>query len=144
MPSKIAVIRVRGNINVRKDIADTLEMLKLYNKNFCVFLENKAEIKGMIKKVKDFVTYGTVDEEVFKEIVEKRGEEYTGRAEDSKGIIKYSRRYVEVNGKKYNKFFRLNPPKKGYGRNGIKRPFLKGGALGDRKEKINDLLKRMI
>ena len=39
---------------------------------------------------------------------------------------------------------RLNPPRKGYGRKGVKMPFLLGGAYGNRKEKINDLLMRMI
>jgi len=36
----------------------------------------------------------------------------------------------------------LKPPKKGYGH--IKLPFTKKGGYGDRKEKINDLLKRML
>jgi len=40
--------------------------------------------------------------------------------------------------------FRLKPPSKGYDRGGIKQPYTKGGALGYRSEKINDLLKRMI
>jgi large subunit ribosomal protein L30 len=39
---------------------------------------------------------------------------------------------------------RLNPPKKGYGRKGVKLPFQLGGAYGERKEKINDLIMRMI
>lgn len=38
--------------------------------------------------------------------------------------------------------YRLNPPRKGYG-GSIKLPFPKG-ALGDRGEEINDLVKRMI
>ena len=37
--------------------------------------------------------------------------------------------------------FRLNPPRGGYG--GIKLPYPKG-ALGNRGEKINDLIKRML
>ena len=41
-------------------------------------------------------------------------------------------------------FFRLNPPVKGFDRKGIKVPFSLGGALGYRKEKINDLIKRMV
>ncbi|MBR9698893.1 50S ribosomal protein L30 [Candidatus Woesearchaeota archaeon] len=139
---KIAVVRVRGMINIRKEIRDTLAMLRLYNKNYCTVIEDTPQNKGMLKKAKDFVTYGPISEEVFKEIVEKRGEEYTGRDKTKK--IDYSRRYFESDGKKYKKYFRLHPPKKGFGRKGIKVPFSKSGALGDRKEKINDLLKRMI
>ncbi|MBI4148381.1 uL30 family ribosomal protein [Candidatus Woesearchaeota archaeon] len=37
----------------------------------------------------------------------------------------------------------LHPPRKGYGRKGVKIPFAKSGAYGNRKEKINDLIKRM-
>ncbi len=38
----------------------------------------------------------------------------------------------------------LCPPRGGYGRKGVKLPFAKGGAYGSRKEKINDLVKRML
>ena len=62
MASKIAVIRVRGNINVRKDIKDTLYMLRLYDKNYCVVVEDSHQNRGMIEKVKDFVTYGQIDD----------------------------------------------------------------------------------
>ena len=41
-------------------------------------------------------------------------------------------------------FFKLNPPKKGFERKGIKVPFAQGGVLGYRKDKINNLLMRMI
>ena len=98
----------------------------------------------MIEKVKEFVTYGEIEEELYKELITKRGEEYTGRENDSKEKINYSRRFIVIDNKKYKKFIRLSPPKKGYGRNGIKKPFSKGGALGNRAEKINDLIRRMI
>lgn len=42
-----------------------------------------------------------------------------------------------------NKTCTLCPPRGGYGRKGVKLPFAKGGAYGSRKEKINDLVKRM-
>jgi len=37
----------------------------------------------------------------------------------------------------------LPPPRKGYGRKGVKMPFKKAGAYGDRNEKINELITRM-
>ena len=37
----------------------------------------------------------------------------------------------------------LCPPKGGYGRKGVKISFAQKGAYGPRKEKINDLIKRM-
>ena len=41
-------------------------------------------------------------------------------------------------------FFRMHPPRGGFDRNGIKMPFKNGGVYGNRKEKINLLIRRMI
>lgn len=139
---KIAVILVRGFVGVSKPIKDTLLMLHLRRKNNCVILPSTPEFKGMIQKVKDYVTWGEIDEEVFKELVEKKGSEYKGRLSDRKEKYKFP--YFELNGKKYKKYFRLNPPKKGFGRKGIKIPFKVGGGLGSRGEEINDLIQRML
>lgn len=54
-----------------------------------------------------------------------------------------------LNGAKLSDFglkpcLRLNPPRKGFERGGIKRAFKAGGVLGYRAEKINDLLNKMI
>ena len=76
-------------------------------------------------------------------VIDKKGELYKSRLQDKKQKISYKKYFVH-NGKKYKRYFRLSPPKKGYGRNGIKQPFSKNGALGDRKEKISELLERMM
>ncbi|SRR3989338_2768842 len=140
----IAVIRVRGTNKIKSGIEATLRMLHLYNKNYAVLLEDTPQNRGMIQKAKDYVAYGSVDEATIQELFEKRGQEYTGRVADAKGKISYARRFIERAGKKYKKYFRLSPPRQGYGRKGIKRAFQKGGALGNRKERVNDLLKRMM
>jgi len=141
--SKIAIIRVRGPVDSSKEIRDTLELLRLYRKNFCVVVEDNPSFKGMINKVKDYVTFGEIDEATYKELLEKRSEDYKGREKDNKGKIDY-KKYITINDKKIKPFFRLSPPKGGFGRKGIKISFTAKGALGNRKEKINDLLKRMI
>jgi large subunit ribosomal protein L30 len=115
---RIAVVRIRGGINVRGTIKDTMSMLKLYRQNYCVVVNGSASTKGMIDKIKDYVAWGEIDDETFKLLTEKRGKE--------------------------KKFFRLNPPRGGFGRKGIKIPFKVGGALGYRGNKINDLIKRMV
>lgn len=140
---KIAVVRVRGSVRVRRMINDTLNMLRLYNKNYCTVVPSTNAYLGMIKKVKDYVTYGEINNETFKLLIEKRGQQYKEREKDSKGKINYKKSFIHDN-KKYKKFFRLNPPKKGFGRKGIKVSFKMSGALGYRGEKINDLIKRMI
>jgi len=117
MTKKIAIIRVRGKINRSATIAETLKRLNLHRQNNCVILEEKPDIMGMVRKVKDFVTWGNMDETLEKEMNQKF---------------------------KNPRYFKLNPPRKGYGRKGIKKPFSIGGALGNRGQKINDILKRMI
>jgi large subunit ribosomal protein L30 len=129
---KLAVVRVRGLINLRYDIKDTFRYLNLNNKNWCVVLNDTPNMRGMIVKVKDYVTWGEVSHETVSEMASKRGKE---TIEDN---------HLAINGKKYQKFFRLTPPRKGYGRKGVKIAFSAGGALGYRGDKINDLIRRMI
>ena len=139
---KIAVILVRGLVDVKTTIKDTLKMLHLTRKNNCIVITDNEVNRGMVKKAKDYITWGEIDPDTFKELVEKRGEEFKQRLTDGKQ--KYPFRFLEVNDKKYKRYFRLNPPRKGFGRKGIKMPFNKSGALGNRQEKINDLIKRML
>jgi len=141
--NQFAAVRVRGLTGVKTKIADTLNMLRLYKNNYCSVLPNNPIYMGMLKKAKDYITWGEIDDETFKMLVDKRGEEFNGREADSKGKIKYND-FVVINNKKIKKSFRLNPPRKGFGRKGIKNPFTSGGALGYRGEKINDLIKRMV
>ena len=140
--TKVAVILVRGLVGVRAGIKDTLLLMRLTRKNNCVVLENNAITRGMLQKVKDYVTWGEISDDVYNQLVEKRGEEYEGRLSDSKK--KYNYKTLDINGKKYKRYFRLNPPRKGFGRKGIKIAFKVGGGLGDRKEKMNDLILRML
>ncbi|MBU0470457.1 MAG: uL30 family ribosomal protein [Nanoarchaeota archaeon] len=139
---KFAVVLVRGTVDMTHQLKDTLKSLNLSRKNQCVVLENNPLNKGMILKVKDYVTWGEIDEETFKKLVEGRGEELLSREKDSKD--RYAYKSLEFKGKKYKKYFRLNPPQKGFGRKGIKMAFKVGGGLGYRGEKINDLIMRML
>ena len=104
---------------IKKEVKDTLNMLKLYKQNYCVVVEASPSIMGMLKKVQSYITWGDVDEETLALLKEKRQE-------------------------KEKTFYRLHPPIKGFERKGIKIPFRQGGALGNRREKINDLIKKMI
>jgi large subunit ribosomal protein L30 len=123
---RFAVIRVRGTIRVKRENNETLDMLHLFRKNFCTIIERKD--LGMVKKVKDYVTYGEINKETEDMLIKKRGEKTIGK--DGKETIK--------------RYFRLQPPKKGFGRKGIKVSFSNSGALGYRGEQINDLIVRML
>ena len=153
---KIAIIRIRGGIGVNNTIKDTMKMLRLYKKNTCVVIDNRLEFSGMLEKVKDYVTWGEITEETFKELLAKRAklpgnkpltEEYLktkslNLASFSKEFFEFKKSFKDIPGLK--PFFRLLPPRKGFERKGIKTPYSLGGALGYRKDSINDLIKRML
>ena len=130
---RMAVVLVRGMVKVVRPVKETLAMLNLHRKNHCVIIENTPAYNGMLNRVKDYITWGEIDDATFAELVKKRGQLLEGRG-----------KALEVDGKKYKRYFALNPPQKGFGRNGIKRSFTIGGALGYRGEKMNDLVKRML
>lgn len=139
---RIAVVLVRGMVKVPGRVKDTLAMLKLPRKNQCIVFADNLVQQGMLKKVKDYITWGEISEETFQELIKRRGKEWEGSSRDRKE--KYDYKTLEAGGKKYLPYFRLNPPRKGFGRKGIKVAFPAGGALGYRGEKMNDLLRRMI
>ncbi len=141
--TQLIAVRVRGDVHLVSTMRDTLDMLRLYHRNYCVVVPNNPIYLGMLKKVKDHITWGEISDDTYKMLIEKRGEEFKGLETDSKKKIQYND-FVVVNNKKFKKFFRLNSPKKGYGRKGIKKSFDNGGALGYRGEKINDLIMRMV
>lgn len=123
MSRTLALIRVRGPVKLQQPVEDTLAMLNLRRKNACVIVTENPVVKGMINRVRDFITYGDIDTET----VEK---------------LKKADPMEPKEGKQ--KIYSLHPPRKGFGRKGIKIAFSAGGALGDRKEKINDLISRMM
>jgi large subunit ribosomal protein L30 len=151
----IAILRVRGPIKIKKDIEKAMSLLNLTRANHCVFYNDSKHLQGSLRKAKDYITWGEISKEVFKKILLKKGNVYS---KENK-LLKFSEAFSKdvdsvveelFTGKKTVKelnikpVFRLKPPSKGYDRQGIKKTFVEGGALGYRKEKINDLLKRMI
>ena len=139
---QVAVVLVRSWCGANPDAVKTMDLLRLRRKNFCVVVKGIPAMMGMIWKVKDFVTFGEISAETYDLLVSKRGEDYNAPLQDSKGKIKSI--VTEYKGRKLKPYFRLNPPRKGFGRKGIKVPFGVGGALGYRGDKMNDLVMRML
>lgn len=139
----IAVIRIRGLVDVSKDVEETLNRLRLRKKFSCIVVKEKPEIIGMIEKVKDYVTYGEINEETFKELLKKRGRliDKTKKIEIENVIEKFLKEDKKLEELNIKPFFRLHPPRGGL--KSIKKHFPKGD-LGYRGDKINDLIKRML
>ncbi len=140
----IAVIRIRGQVGLNSDVDETLKRLKIHRKYATTVFVNPTEVdKGMINKVKDFVAFGKINEETFKKLVETRGQlidktKKTDLKKVAEDLLK-GKSYSEVNLKP---FFRLHPPRKGID---TKKHFGVGkGVLGNNKDKINNLIERML
>jgi large subunit ribosomal protein L30 len=148
-----AVVRIRGK--ARKEIEDTLKMLRLEKVNNCVILPEKPDFKGMLQKVKDFVTWGEIEKEVLVELLKKRLRAKGDKRVDEKmlkeltnfesfesfasALLEEKVKIKDFEG--LNPVFRLTPPSKGF--KSVKEHWPKGD-LGYRGKEINELIKRMI
>ncbi|MCI0497269.1 MAG: 50S ribosomal protein L30 [Thermoplasmata archaeon] len=149
----LAVIRVKGSLNVKQDIAFTLRILRLNQVNHCILLDENPTTKGMLQKVKDCVTWGEIDRDALVELLEKRGRLPGGRSIDKKALKEMGAKDFDSlaglmlggkarTGEILKPVFRLHPPVQGY--EGTKKTYVIGGALGYRGQAINDLIRRML
>jgi large subunit ribosomal protein L30 len=152
-----AVIRIRGVVGVPRKIEDTLKLLRLKRLYFCNILPETDSIRGMLEKVKDFITYGEIDRETLIHLLRKRlrmkGEgNRKVSEEDLRKITGFnsfeefadallSGRVILKQFEVFHPFFRLRPPSRGF--KSIKEHWPKGD-LGYRGKEINELLRRMI
>jgi large subunit ribosomal protein L30 len=151
-----AAVRIRSSIQVNQDIFETMIMMRLGRANHCVLLAETPQNLGMLRKAKDYITWGEVDPDTLAKVILARGEVSGGgriteahikegtkakdAAELARKIIAGEAKLTDVTGAK--PVIRLHPPVSGY--EGVKRSFKAGGALGYRGKEINKLLLRMI
>ena len=139
-----AVIRIRGTASAGTEVQDTLKMLRLNRSMHCVFVKDTDEIKGMLQKAKDLITWGEVSDDVLKSVVDKRARK-GGNARLSEKEAADTLKSIKETAKVpsgVKPVFRLTPPSKGF-KHSVKQHYPRG-ELGYRADKINDLLKRMI
>jgi large subunit ribosomal protein L30 len=149
------VVRIRGGVDAQKTVEATLEMLRMERNNYATILKESPSYTGMLRKVKDYVTWGEPDVETVKTLLEKRGKllgdekvtdvvlkglGYESVEHLANTIVAGEVEFSQLNGVK--PFFRMHPPKKGFKRT-VKRPYNDHGELGYRGEAINELIKRM-
>ena len=118
----IAIIRIHGQVDLKKEIFETLSRLRMRKKLTCVLIDEKDKVRrGMLNKVKEYVAFGNINDEMVKKLIKKRGEK------DKNGKLK--------------PFFRLHPPRGGF-KKSTKQLYPKG-ILGEYKD-ISKLLERML
>ena len=152
------VVRVRSNVNVERSIRETMDYLNLTKVNHAVIIPENDQYRGMLQKAKDYITWGEATEELVEKMLSERGRmsgdnpltdslvkdntDYKNIGEFAKAIVSNDATVKHVPGLK--RVFRLHPPRGTKGWGGIKRPFVLGGALGSRGDKIGALVERMI
>ena len=149
------VVRIRGSVDTSKEVEDTLKMLRLNYVNNCILVPEEGDYLGMLKKTRDYITWGKIDKQTLIELLKKRGRLLGDKAIDEnflKKITKFSS-FDEFSDaiiegkvnlkdlKEIKPVFKLNSPLHGLKAKRLPYP---RGALGDRKEKINEFLMRMI
>lgn len=150
-----AVVRIGGKADLQRDVKDTFRMLRLENPHDCVILPVTADCKGMVEKVRDYVTYGEVDKGILAEMLRKRLRSANNEKVDG-GSLKsltghasheeladalLSGKVRLSNFKKVQPVLRLSPPSRGFKSTKAHYP---EGDLGYRGDKIKDLLEKMI
>ncbi len=152
----IAVLRVRGSIGTNRMIKDTFRLLRLHAANHLVLLPETPSGAGMARKVRNHAAYGSISAETLAKTLEKRGRlegnrRITRQDLEKMGFKEFDdmAKALECGKSTFKKLgikpvFRLRPPKKGFERQGIKKTFKEGGALGFRGEAMDELVKKMI
>jgi len=144
-PKMVAVIRISGMVKVRSDVAETLDRLRLRRKYSCVILNaNDKNVAGMLKRVKQYIAFGDIDQKTLEKLIKERAESEMGRkhkveanaGEVAKGLLVGKK----LSDFKLKGFFRLHPPRKGIDSK-LQYPI---GVLGNNKKDINKLIERML
>lgn len=149
------VLRIRGRVDVRKDIKETLKRLNLHRKFHATIVPSTSAYKGMLFKVKDYVAYGPADQNIIKELLIRRGKLVGNKPLTEKYIMERIRMSLDDLAKKIadgkislrdvpglKPVFRLNPPRGGFKRS-TKKHYTTGGELGYRED-ISSLILRML
>lgn len=138
----IVVIRISGKVKINKEIEETLFRMSLRRKYASILINEKDKIKiGMLKKVRNYVSYGEINKGMLTRLIENRG-----KRKDKKEIKNPDKISIELEkGKTLQElelkpFFRLHPPRKGLKNSKLTYP---RGILGNNKE-INKLIERML
>ena len=138
----IAVIRIKGMVNMNERIEDTLSRIRLRRKYSCVIVDGlNPLIRGVLQKLRSFVAYGEIDETTLKELVKKRGQLIEKNKKiDADKIAEQIIKNKNMKNLPIKPFFRLHPPRGGID----SKQHFPQGVLGNHGKNINNLIRRML
>jgi len=148
----ISAIRVRGSSGIQEGVKRELSSMGLEKVNSCALLPDNDSTRGRLQRVKDYVTWGDLDEEGAKLLLERADvsnrkdlttdnlEEVTGYDSMDDLASDLAEGEVSLKDAGIKHVVRLHSPRRGF--EDKKRTYPEG-CLGDRDEDVNDLIRRM-
>ena len=157
--SYLLAIRLKGEFGTPRPIQNVLDTIRLRRKFNAVLLEKTPSTIGMLRRAKDYVTWGEANQTDIVNLLRERGEFRSGGAVTDEGIReKIGEKSVQdlaaalVGGKVslgalwqkgLSPVFRLRRPSGGF-EGSTKRAYGSRGELGKREAGFSSLLNRMV
>ena len=113
----LAAILIRSQLHFHRELKETLQRINLHDKLNCVVVPDNSVYRGMLQRASAVLAWGSVSAETVEKLSSVR--------------------------RRKGKAYRLQPPRGGFERKGIKVPYTVGGALGKRPE-MDSLIAKMI
>lgn len=129
---------------MKTEIEETLFRTRLRRKYSCVILKETPELSGVLKKIRNVVAYGKINEETLVALLKARGkvlEDSQAKLKDPEKLAKEIMAGKNLEELKIKPFFRLHPPRGGLKNSKLHYP---RGTLGDHKEDINKQIMKML
>ncbi|HXG73756.1 MAG TPA: 50S ribosomal protein L30 [Candidatus Nitrosotenuis sp.] len=155
MAKAYLVVRMRGQINVPHWAKNTLNLLKLEKKFRATIIPAKDNTNGMLDAVKHYVSWQEANQDITKELLNKKGRKSGYKKITSEDLAKLGFKTIDdlaasiAEGKvSMNKikpikpWFALSPPKHGFKRS-TRKTYGEGGVLGQNKE-LAELVRSMM
>lgn len=139
----IAAIRISGLVDVPESTEQALYRLRLRRKYSMVLVKPTPQNLSILKKVRNHVAYGSIDSETLKELIEKRAVPIDRKTKIDSGKILEGIEKKELVLLGIKPFFRLHPPRGGIDSK-LHFGITKKAVLGNNKEDINALIRRML
>jgi large subunit ribosomal protein L30 len=139
----ILVIRISGQVNLPEKVKETLSRLRLRKKYTAILLKPSTENQKLLKRIRNYIAYGDINPATLKELIKSRAVPQNKETEISPSQLIEDLEKKSLSQLKIKPFFRLHPPRGGID---AKKHFgvSPKAVLGDNKEKINDLVRRML
>ncbi len=139
----LIVIRISGDVNIPEKLRESLFRLRIRRKYSAVLIKPSNENQKLLLQIRNLVAFGDIDNETLSLLIQKRAmPKRKGIKIDAKKIISELEK-KDISETEIKPFFRLHPPRGGID---SKKHFgtSKKAVLGDNKEKINELVRRML